>query len=377
VSRPPLGRRVWGPLAWGPTLRLPARHSLLVVGPTQSGKTSSLVVPALLEWSGPAVVTSVKADVVTATRAWREALGETLVLEPGRDGGCTWDLREAATSMRTALRVVRDLALPGRGDAEFWNALATKLVAALLVAGRALGRDATEVARALEARDLASFLEAREAPDATEVVEGFLGYESRTLDSVTTTAETMLLPWRLAQPTREVGGVVEGAHTLYLCSPRAEQIAYQPLLRAAIRCVLEAQQRAVDAGRARELLLVLDEAALVAPLEDLDELAATLVGMGVTLVTVVQDLSQLRARYGERAATIVNNHATRLVLTGLADPALSRYLPELAPREGPALRTGRVGRARVLSGHRPVVEVAPRPWWRARRLRRRGESPAT
>ena len=51
----------------GPRVRLDRGHSLLVVGPTQAGKTSSLVVPAILGWNGPVVVTSVKNDVVAIT----------------------------------------------------------------------------------------------------------------------------------------------------------------------------------------------------------------------------------------------------------------------------------------------------------------------
>ena len=68
--------------------------------------------------------------------------------------------------------------------------------------------------------------------------------------------------------------------------------------------------------------MVLDEAATVASLDELDQLAATVSGLGVTLVTVVQDFAQLVARWGPRAATIVNNHTTRVVLAGLADPSV-------------------------------------------------------
>ena len=38
-------------------------QSLVVVGPTQSGKTTSLVVPAILGWRGPVIAASVKSDI--------------------------------------------------------------------------------------------------------------------------------------------------------------------------------------------------------------------------------------------------------------------------------------------------------------------------
>ncbi len=375
MSRPPLGRRVLGGWALGPRMRLTTGQSLLVVGPTQSGKTASLVVPALLSWRGPAVVASVKADVLDQTGPWRRSLGRVRVLEPGRDGGLTWDLLEGATSLRRALRVAKDLAPPGRGDADFWNSLAAKLVGASMVLAREGGRSATEVARLVEARDLEGLADCGTHPEARAILEGFTRYEPRTLDGVVTTAETMLLPWRLAQPATAVADLIEGPHTLYLCSPRAEQAAYRSLTRAALRCLLEAQQARAESGRALDLLLVLDEAASVAPLEDLDELAATLVGLGVTLLTVVQDLSQLRARYGERAATVVNNHAARLLFSGLSDPALRSLAPEVAEAPGAPLRQRPPGRALILTGRHPVRELACSPWWRQRALRRRGAKP--
>ena len=57
-SRITLGRHGRGLLA------AEARASVMVVGPTQSGKTTGLVIPALREWAGPVVATSVKTDLL-------------------------------------------------------------------------------------------------------------------------------------------------------------------------------------------------------------------------------------------------------------------------------------------------------------------------
>jgi type IV secretory pathway TraG/TraD family ATPase VirD4 len=355
---------------------LDERSSLLVVGPTQAGKTSALVVPSLLRWGGPAVVTSVKRDVVAATSRWRATLGDVQVLEPGLDAGLTWDPLEGVATMRHALRVAHDLttASSARGDTEFWNSLAAKLVAALFVCAVESGRSIFDVAAVVEDREFAPWL-GREGAGA-DLVRAFLAHEAKTLDGVLTTAETMLLPWRFAQPLAGVRSVAHGSNTLFLCAPRGELRHYEPLFRGALRTVLEEQQRLVEERRQRRFLLLLDEAATVAPLDDLDQLAATLCGLDVTLVTVVQDFSQLAARWGARAATIVNNHAARVVVAGLADPSVRRYLPELADApSGPAvpLRRRTPGTAQVVAGRHPVTTVRLRPWWAVRRLRPRGE----
>jgi type IV secretion system protein VirD4 len=378
-DRPSLGRRVFHGFGVGPRVSLAARSSLLIVGPTQVGKTTSLVIPSLLRWRDALVVTSVKNDVIATTKDWRSTLGAVQVLEPGRDDGLTWNPLEGVTTLRHALRVARDLTCGAsdRGDTEFWNALATKLVGALLMLAFQQSRDIFDVAKAIETRDFEPWLDAHATSDAAVVLEAFLTHDRKTLEGVITTAETMLMPWRFRQPLARVRSVVDGPNTLYLCSPRGEQRHYEPLFRGALRMILEEQQHRVDEGTPRRLLLVLDEAATVASLDELDQMAATVSGLNVTLVTVLQDFAQLKARWGARASTIVNNHTTRLVMGGLADPSVNQYLPELfdiqkdAPPTIP-LRQRPPGTGAVIAGHRPVFNVRLSPWWSSRRLRVRG-----
>lgn len=376
-SRLAIGRRSLRGMPVGPLARLERGHSLLVVGPTQAGKTSSLVVPAVLAWTGPVVITSVKNDVVAVTETWRRTLGHVQRLEPGRDDGLTWDPLEGIGGLRQALRVAQSLTREsGRAESEFWNLLAVKLLAGLFVAAQRRRLTIFDVAMAVESRRWSEWIDdgAQSAHEA--MLRSFLEYDAKTLDGVVTTAETMLLAWRFRQPTAHIGHVLDGANTLYLCSTRGEHATYEPLFRGALRGVLEEQQVRYDEGRARSLLLVLDEAATVASLDELDQLAATLSGLKVTLVTVVQDFAQLVARWGPRAATIVNNHATRVIFAGLADPTVSTYLPEIVEsrddRPVVPLRMRPRNTAVVVAGRRAVHTVHLRPWWRQRRLRDRG-----
>jgi type IV secretion system protein VirD4 len=86
--------------------------------------------------------------------------------------------------------------------------------------------------------------------------------------------------------------------------------------------VAAAQEKAAlspDGMLSPRLGLFLDEAGNCAALSDLDVLATTARGQGIQLVTVWHDKSQLEARYGPKAATILNNHRAKLFLSGLAD----------------------------------------------------------
>src|SRR5690606_29161853 len=57
------------------------RGSVAVIGPSRSGKTVN-VIAGLLDWDGPAVVVSVKRDLIDATREQRNQLGTTQVFDP-------------------------------------------------------------------------------------------------------------------------------------------------------------------------------------------------------------------------------------------------------------------------------------------------------
>jgi type IV secretion system protein VirD4 len=114
-----------------------------------------------------------------------------------------------------------------------------------------------------------------------------------------------------------------GDNTIYLYAPAHQQRLLRPLFETITQQVVAAaQERAAvspDGMLQPRLGLFLDEAGNCAALSDLDVLATTARGQGVQLVTVWHDKSQLEARYGPKASTILNNHRAKLFLSGLAD----------------------------------------------------------
>ena len=79
---------------------------------------------------------------------------------------------------------------------------------------------------------------------------------------------------------------------------------------------------------------MLDEAANVAPLGNLDEIASTGPGQGVQLVTILQNLSQAQERWGrDKAETIVANHRARMFGSGIADRTTLEYLGSVLGEE--------------------------------------------
>ncbi len=130
------------------------RHSVLVIGPTQSGKTSGLAIPALLDWVGPVVATSVKDDLAATTLRWRSRSGSCQIFDPTRTSGleplARWTPLGACDGWSDAQRVAAWLvdatpARTGMADAAFWYAAAAKQLAPLLLAARTAGMSMAEV----------------------------------------------------------------------------------------------------------------------------------------------------------------------------------------------------------------------------------------
>lgn len=398
-------------------------RSLLVVAPTQSGKTSSLAVPAILEWEGPVLATSVKTDLVHDTLARRQQMGDAMIMDPtGATGlhrvratplsGCgSWERTlQIAHSLVSAAKPER----PGLEGSEFWYGLAEKLIAPLLRAARIGGADMASVMRWLDYGqysevEVEDILDVAGEAGALQSFRGIRAFEDRQRSSVYATAQQVLFaysdPRVLASasgsdytPARLLDG---GSHTLYLCSPAHEQARLRPIFATVVReLITVAYESASATGRPLDppLLLVLDELANIAPISNLDEVASTGAGQGIQLVSVVQDLAQLRSRYGERAQTIVNNHSAKLFGTGLSDPETLGYVgrvlgqgrfeqtSQTSGESGRASRTDAAtyrdlappsmvreagwGSALLIYGSLPPTQIRLRYWPQTRRLRK-------
>jgi type IV secretion system protein VirD4 len=418
------GRLVLG--RWGRSLlAAESRQSVLVVGPTQTMKTSGLAVPALLEWEGPVLASSVKTDLVRDTLAARKSRGRVWIYDPA---GCTglpadsWSplagARTWAGARRTASALI-DAARSGassNADTDFWYATSAKLLAPLLFAAAISGRSMADVVRWVDTqadREVLEVLTHAGHEAALTAAQASFSREERARSSIFTTTETVLDPF--AEPDRfdldggeaasiDPGPLLDGgAHTLYLCAPAHEQRRLRPLFSALVDQVVRAvYERCSATGCPLDppLLMVLDEAAAIAPLEDLDGLAATGAGQGVQLVTVWRDLAQITARYGSRAASVVNNHRAKIILSGLSDPGTldqvssllgdapnpesstttdaegarsttdSTLYRRLAPVD--AIRRIQPGQGLLLYGHLPPARLALRPWFAEPALRSAG-----
>jgi type IV secretion system protein VirD4 len=356
VPSPQPGRLTLGRRG-GMLLAAEERQSVIVFAPTQTMKTTGFAIPALLEWEGPVLATTIKNDLLAPTLHRREQLGEVMVFDPAH---ATNDVPRSratplwgATNWRGALRVAHWLmgasrlgATSGLQDADFWAATGAKLLAPLLFAAAANDRTIESVVGWLDEgpeaneSEVTELLKEAKVPEAERAWRATVNREERQRASVYTTAEMAMAAFADPRVITETAGadytpadLLDGSNTLFLCAPKGEQARLRPLFSMIVQellAVVEELYAAREKPLDPPLLLLLDEAANIAPIPNLDEVASTGAGMGVQLLSIFQDFAQGQVRFGNRFLTTVNNHAAKIVGSGSADPETTSYFSEIA-----------------------------------------------
>jgi type IV secretion system protein VirD4 len=522
VRRPAPGRLTLGRVD-GRLVATEPQVSLAVVGPTGCGKTTGFAVPALLEWAGPVICTSVKTDLIRATIRHRSSLGKAWVFDPSgatvtddNPGGLgsTWSPLGTCSAWGGAIRMAEwlcEAAQPRRDtvtDKDYWYSQACKALGphlhAAAMSGRTMrdvlrwvdrqeqqavrealckdagvlatveqavgGLDGDEIRRQVEPRIRAEVLdavrhvlradpgrraelaeqrvtdwpidmqehfeqrvaaevearvrqaieasvtaEARDSGqlDALIAVEALWMQEERLRGSVYATVQNVLATYADPEVAAATAGCdidmtawLSGPNTIYVTAPSFEQSRLRPVLTVIIQQAIRGAYLAANANGGtlpRPCLVLLEEAGNVAPLIDLPAYAATARSHGISFVTVWQDLSQIDSIYGERAATVLNNHRAKIFGREISDWDTLQYISRLAGEVEHTERsysTDGTGGRRSTSEHttpRPalppdVIRRLPpdeailvyggelparlrlRPWYRERGLRKLGDS---
>ena len=351
-------------------LALEQRHSLLVVGATQTHKSTGLAVPAILEADDKAVIAvSVKDDLVADTIGWRSQLaGRHWVFDPtnvldshpnadlsmlsgdearhaqmrSRIVRAGWSPLASAKTWQGALSTAFDLTRAGSSadgaadnENKFFYESAESMLACYLYAAANTQASMRTVIRWIAQHvdaDVEAILEQLPSIEALEFFRGIFQDDRKTRSNIFSTARLIVAAYLDPNVARSAATsditpatFFDGQpNTLYLVAPPANQDRLRVVFNMVIKQFIDASyQWVLTNGRPldRRVLVILDELANIAPIPNLGGVASTAASQGLQLVSVVQDLSQLHTRYGSNDAnTIINNHRALLLLTGVKDP---------------------------------------------------------
>ena len=392
--------RRWAPASAGWFGRLSGRlrggeegdiTSLAICGPTRCGKTSHCAVPGLLDWAGPAIVLSVKRDLMDTTIERRRQLGEVRVFDPGGflavsrshvtispSEVAKWSPLRTAHTASGAKKAGETLSswtpkTGVEGGMDFWATQGKLLFAGLLGTAALSGRPSMhEVAKwvfNMSMPDPANpgaqcgpvdILDvAIDDPTKSVAALGAIQHlqaiwnkpDPKIVASVYATAQTVCDPWldpNVAAATdldgdgewvdldwlMDTGPDGDQANTLYLLVSLDDYQRLSPVL-AGLLSDLKAQAYEWEMTGRRlpaPLLMLIDEAGNM-PLDWLPEVSSTCAGIGIQLVTIWQSYAQIHETYGKRADTLLTNHATKLFFPGSSDDSTLGYVSKIVGEE--------------------------------------------
>lgn len=414
------------------------RGAVALIGPSRSGKTTAAV-GGILDWQGPAVLSSVKADLLSTTHDWRSQQGQVLVYDPTGSTGiatASWSpLRDAGSTLgaQRAARALCDAAPRDQnveGGLDFWLTQAEILLSGLLWVAVHAERDMSTVCEWVMVQDspsdagpgeakvhldrLLASADADVQDGAVQASRSLLSVwrmEDRTRSSVYATAQSVVWPWAdpgvaasAERPSVNLDWLLSGSNTIYLCAPIEDQRRLSPAFGGLLNDIIrQVYLRVAETKQPLDppLLIVIDEAGNT-PLRALPEYASTLAGLGVLLVTIWQSLAQIEEAYRAHADTIITNHLSKVFYGGLSDPIAFRYLSQVlgdaeidmmsrTRGSGPdssqfsttqlplvpahAARQMRPGGALLIHGTLPPAHIRTRAWWRDRHLSKRVPAP--
>jgi hypothetical protein len=394
--------------------------TVLVAGP-RTNKTTAYAIPVLLAAPGAALATSNKRDVLDATRKLRAKHGRVWVFDPqrvadespawwwdpigfltGRDGA-----PDPARAGVLAAQLVTSATPAGARTDAYFDTEKTTLLSLLLLAAACDSRPISTVwtwicdpgdtapadaltraghgehARALSA--LASL------PDKQR--DGVYGSARAVVGFLLDPALTAWITPNTDRPAFSPKAFAGSKDTLYLLS-RDGTGGAAPLVAAltlAVTDALEAHATASPAGRLPVPFVgVLDEAANICRLRDLDSLYSHYGSRGICLVTVLQSWAQGASAWGQHGMEKLWSAANiRIYGGGVDDHVFLRRLSELIgthQRLARSRSSGRnrhlthsvierttlsvaelrelpAGRAICFASGTPAFLLQPRPWW--------------
>jgi type IV secretion system protein VirD4 len=318
-----------------------------VIGPSRSGKTSSIIVPNLLVRGGSCVITSTKDDVVSAMMHRRRDV-ITMLFDPSGEVDNEKIMRVGYSPVRNSLIWDRAL-ITARGLLEarrpslrqledHWNERAGTLVAPLLHAAALNEVPLRELVRRVDDRAvqwaIAVLLDYHGVAHASvSSLRAIENTEERERSSIWSTTAGLFAGLRsdAALAAAELPGVdyddfFARPHHLHVVSPSRHQSVLTPMVVGLIDELVEETYRRPQAS----LLLALDELANVAPLPRLPSIVSEGGGQGVTILACLQDLSQARVRWGQAGEGLVSLFPTVCVLPGVADRSTLNLFSTLA-----------------------------------------------
>jgi len=322
--------------------------SVLVIGPPRSGKTTSLIIPLVVEAPGPVVTTSTRAEVAERTSRLRSQVGPVVLFDPfeivqdAQIERLSWSpiqgCEDIAVAMRRAQGMMGAVSMATTTSGDFWQTSGANVLAACLHAAALSGGGVDALQKFLASiQGLQTALRVLQTHNSGMVhaIEGVIHGPTETVGSMLTTAQqttqSLTLPSVRAVCDTDTSAPVEQLlaerATIHLVAP-GYQGQIGPIFVGLLSDIFAI---ASHSPAHPPLEMMLDEVANIAPLPMLPTMMSAGGGSGVVVMAVLQSLAQARGRWGDAGANALLDASTfKLILPGLAQAQDLEALAALA-----------------------------------------------
>jgi len=318
-------------------VQLNTNKHILIMASTRSGKGVCLIIPHLLTYSGSAFVLDPKGENARATGRQRATLNDRVYyLDPFGISGkpqarfnplsrfTPYNMETESKALATALIL---------GERDHWTASAQQLLAAMILFVYVtpeipLEQKDLPTVRRLLLGSVDKVLSAMlEMPDANgllaDLAASFLKTPEKEFGSIVSTAqrETDILDNPFIVATLSATGPGEhvdfaewhdGTMTVYLCLSAPKFPVFNRWLRLVLTSALDEMTDTLNPP-SQPVCFMLDELATLGHLAAVENAVGLAAGYGVQLVTVFQDVAQMRDLYKGRWASFIGNAGIRAV----------------------------------------------------------------
>lgn len=309
------------------------RH-LLTIAPTRSGKGTTTIIGNLLTYEGSILVIDPKGENTMITAERRETMGQDIhIVDPwmitgtdktARFNPLDWLVKGDVDITENAMLLADALIVPdGKGDS-FWTEEAKALLQGIILyvatddretGFRHLGRVRDMLL--LDGDDMKEFFE-RMLDSTHHLVRSTgarcLQKEERLLANVIASAQAQThfldsarIRESLSASDFKFENLKTTKMTIYLVLPADRLETFNRWLRLLIQQAITVNTRNIETKPTKPVIFLLDEMPALGRLAMVEQAFGLMAGFGMQLWGIVQDLSQLKAIYGDRYEGMIAN----------------------------------------------------------------------
>ncbi|MFM9977231.1 MAG: type IV secretory system conjugative DNA transfer family protein [Sphingomonadaceae bacterium] len=311
------------------------RH-LMTVAPTRSGKGTTAIVPNLLTYGGGVLVIDPKGENAMITREARAKMGQDVFVvdpwmiasgsaeRPARFNPLDWLVQGDIDITENAMLLADALVVPDNSGDRFWTEEAKALLQGVILyvateeaeaQSRHLGR--VRDLLLLDGQDMPELFR-RMTSSAHHIVASTgarcLQKDEKLLSNVIASAQAQthfLDSARIRESLSASDFKFEDLKTkpmsIYLVLPSDRLNAFNRWLRLLIQRAITVNARNIEIKPDKPVLFLLDEMPALGRLTMVEEAFGLMAGFGIQLWGIVQDLSQLKAIYGDGYEGMIAN----------------------------------------------------------------------